>query len=255
MNLGRESVPIAYPDRSEPRAAFRRVVEMLAQATPVTAALAHLYGYTHPTLFERDIEQFLRDIAETVNDQQERLTRLEAVLAPRAAIGALAVDVAFFILRTNSSGRSDPIAFEALCDAFPDAKRELLEEAGAELASLGYATTSAAMGHPIRLARPTNEMFLAFDLVATGRDTRSDALAIVRLWLENEVARNIFLLSEQLDWEPRRLNPALCALRHVFPDGRWSREIHPTLETTSVLITPDERFRLRRISESGRVDG
>ena len=42
---------------------------MLAQGTPVTAALAHLYGYTHPTQFERDLEQFLREIATAVNAQ------------------------------------------------------------------------------------------------------------------------------------------------------------------------------------------
>jgi hypothetical protein len=189
-----------------------------------------------------------------VNGHEERLGALEAVLAPRAIMGALAVDMAFHILRANNSGLSDPVMFETLCEAFPDTERAFIEDAAAELSRQGYATTSAAMGYPIRTVRPMNAMFLAFDLAATCRDTRADALVIARLWLEDESARNVFRLCEQLDWEPRRLNPALSALRHVFRNGRWSREHHPTLVTTSVLVTPDERFTLRHILESGQVD-
>lgn len=247
-------MPINYPERDEGCTAFRRILEALSQATSVTAALAHLYGYTHPTQFEQDLEQFQREIAVTVNDHEERLVRLEAVFATRATLSALALDEAFHILRVNGTGLGDPITFEALCEALPNVGKALLEEATAELGHQNYATTSAAMGHPVLSVRPTTSMFLAFDLAATGRDTRADALEIARLWLEEESARNIFRLSEQLGWEPRRLNPALNTLRAVFPDGRWSREIHPMLATTSILVTPDERFMLRRILESGRVD-
>jgi hypothetical protein len=247
-------MPVSYPERSEGRAAFRRVIEMLSQATPVTAALSHLYGYTHPSQFERDLERFQREVAATVNDHGERLTKIEAHLAPRATLSTLALDLAFYVLRTNTTGRGDPIVFGDLQGAFPDIEKMLLEEAVAELAHCGYATTNAAIGYPILNVRPTIGMFLAFDLAVTRRDTRADGVEIARLWLSEEVIRSIFQLSERLGWEPRRLNPALCALRPVFPDGRWSREIHPTLATTSVLITPDERFKLRQIVESGRVD-
>ena len=99
-----------------------------------------------------------------------------------------------------------------------------------------------------------NALFLAFDLAATERNTRTDAVHIAKLLLESEELRNIFRLSERLEWEPRRLNPAICALRPIFPEGRWSRTIHPTFATTSVIVGPDERFKLRRIVECGRVD-
>ena len=247
-------MPIEYPVRDERGAAFRRVVEMAAQATPVTAALAHLYGYTHPSEFERALEQFHRDIAATVNGHEERITRLEAALAPRALVSSLALDVAFHILQTNNTGRLDSLVFDELCAAFATTDVKVLEEAVAELAHLGYADTTAAFGVAIRAVRPTTAMFLAFDLAATGRDTRADAIKIGQLWLTEELTHNVFELIKRLEWDPRRLNPALAALRHVFPDGRWSRENHPTLKTTSVLVTPEERFKLRSIVESGRVD-
>ena len=245
---------IEYPKRNEGRAAFRRIVEMLAQGTPVTAALAHLYGYTHPTQFERDLEQFLRDIATAVNAHAERVAALEAKLQPRSVVSSLALDVAFHILQANQSGRCDPLPFDALCGALAGAEKGTVEEAAAELSSQGYAKISSAIGNPIRAVSPTNSMFLAFDLAATGHDTRADALIVARLWLEDEATRSVYRLSKQLDWGPRRLNPALLVLRPVFADGRWSQEIHPSLAITAVLVTAEERFKLRRIVESGRVD-
>lgn len=245
---------LAYPERDERRAAFRRILEALSQATPVTAALAHLYGYTHPSQFEQDLERFQRELAVTVNDHDERLVKLEAILAPRATLGALALDVAFHVLRTNDTGRGSPIGLNALQEAFPGVEKTLLEEAVAELSHRGYIGSSAAIGHPLVKFRPTSALFLAFDLALTQRDTRADAVKIAQLWLDEDAMRSVFQLSARLGWEPRRLNPPLCALRPVFPEGRWSRESHPTLATTSVLVTPDERFKLRRIVESGRVD-
>jgi hypothetical protein len=99
-------------------------------------------------------------------------------------------------------------------------------------------------------------MFLAFDLAATGHDTRADAVVIARCWLEDEATQNVFGLLAQLGWEPRRLNPALATLRPVFPPGYWCEEKgleHP-LAATSVVVTPEERFKLRRIVERERVD-
>ena len=247
-------MPIAYPERNESRLAFRRVLEALAQATPVTAALAHLYGYTHPSLCEQDLERLQREIAETVNDHDERLIRLEARMAPRAVLNELALDIAFHTLRTNDTGREAPVIFDALEAAFPSTQKALLEEAIAELAHNGYVTTSAAMGHPIHLYRPTRDLFLAFDMATTGNNTRADAIEIAQIWLVEDETWNIHRLEERLGWPVRRLNPALWALKPVFPEGRWSREIHPTLATTAVLISPEERFKLRQMVTTGRVD-
>lgn len=239
---------ITYPVRSEGRTAFRRVIEAIAQEVPLTGALAHLYGYTHPTLFERDIESFQRQLATSANDHEERITLLEAILAPRAAMSPLALDVAFHILREDDSGCWYAVEFQELWATFPEAQEDELEEAVAELCHLGYAT------YEFVTVRPTVAMYLAFDLVATGRNTRSDAVEIARLWLEDEQFSNVALLEQHLGWELRRLNPALEALHHIFPYGRWSEELQPRFATIGVLITVDERFQLRRIVQSEQVD-
>lgn len=245
---------ISYPERSEGRAAFRRLLEAASQATPVTAALAHLYGYTHPSQFEQDIEKFHRQVADSVNEHEDRIARVEAALAPRARINPLALDVAFYLLRANTTGRRDLVLFSDLQAVFRDMSKGLLEEAVAELKHLGYVETTSVLSQPIRTVQATNAMFLAFDLVATGNDTRADAVQIAGLWLENDRLANVYELEKELGWGPRRLNPALGALLPIFPQGRQSGALHPRLEVVSVLVTPDERFQLRQIVSTGHVD-
>ncbi|WP_119304442.1 hypothetical protein [Dongia deserti] len=235
------------------KALTRILLEMAAQATPVTAALAHLYGYTHPSQFEQDLQRFRTDVAQKLTDHEEQLRALTHLLSPMAVIGETAMQVAIHLLRINTTGRSDPVPFEKLVDDLKHIPRDRLEESVAELSAHGFVTTAAASGHAIINVRPTNAAFLAFDQAATGRDIQADAVHVASLWLEDEQLRNVFKLSEHLGWEPRRLNPALGALRTVFAEGRWSKERHLMLETTSVLVTLDERFKLRQIVESGRV--
>ncbi|TCH97647.1 hypothetical protein EJV46_16145 [Roseococcus sp. SYP-B2431] len=246
---------ISYPERDEGRAVTRRLIEAAAQFTPITAALAHLYGYTHPSQFEQDLERFQREIAEATNDHSERLERLGARINGQIVLDPLALQVAFHTLSMNDTGMMRAVSFESLQEAFPGDTKTALEDAVAELAHHGYVRTTTAMGAAILQYRPTGALFLAFDRVAMDFDTRSDAVEIARIWLDGDPAlTNVFQLKEHLSWSGRRLNPALAALEHVFHPRRWSQEIHPTLFTTSVLVTPDERFKLRRIVNDGRVD-
>lgn len=245
---------IQYPERDEGRTALRRMIEVAAQATTITAALAHLYGYTHPSQFEQDIERFLKGLASAVNDQEDRITRLEVSFSPRLVVSGLALEVAVHMLRINETAHTDLLTFDRLLQGFPGIDKVAIEDAVAELSVRQYVETSAAIGHPIRIISSGPSLFLAFDLAATGRNTRADALKIAKLWSENSEMRSVVKLSEHLGWEPRRLNPALKVLRHVFPDGRWSKSMHPTFTTTSVVVTPEERFKLRSMIENGRVD-
>jgi hypothetical protein len=245
---------ISYPVRSEGRAAFRRILEMAAQFNSFTGALAHLYGYTHPSEFEQALEAFHKSIAATVNDHDARLDQLETLLAPRARIGELALDVAFHLLRTDETGRGLLVDFTDVRSAFEGVSKEILEEAIAELERLGYVTTTSALSHPIRTIHPADDLYLAFDLAATGNDTRADAIQIAGLWLEHDELRSVRRLEEHLGWPLRRLNPAVGALLRIFPPGRRSGEVQPTYKVMSVLVTQDERFRLRRMTQTGSVD-
>ncbi|UEM04752.1 hypothetical protein JL101_004735 [Skermanella rosea] len=242
------------PTRNEKRAALRRSIEALAQATPVTAALAHLYGYTHPSQFEQDLERFWNEISALVNNHEDRLQRLEAKLEPSIVLSSLALEVLTWLLSSNTTGRSEPVMFQGIVDAFTGIDRRDLEESVSELAHLGYATKSSAIGHPIRSVRLTTDAFLGFDMAATGNDTRADAIHVAGLWVEDERLTSIYALKDHLGWEPRRLNPAIAVLLPIFPKGRRSGEQHPQFITTSVLVTSDERYQLRRVIETGRVD-
>lgn len=118
----------------------------------------------------------------------------------------------------------------------------------------GYLTIKATMSQPIACFTPETALYLVFDRAATGRDTSADAVEIAGLWLQDNTMHIIPHLRDRLGWEPRRLNPALCALRYVFPENGWSQLLDPSLVTLRVLIGPSERFQLRRIMESGRID-
>lgn len=246
---------ISYPEQDEARAATRCIIEMVAQFTPVTAALARLYGYTHPSEFERDRERFFRDLADNANSTEERLTRLEGFLAARVTVSDLALDIAFHVLRTDNIGWSGNFfQFTALQDHFSSVETPLLEEAVAELKHGGYLAIFATANQPIVCFTPETALYLAFDRAATGRDTSADAVQIAGLWLQDDTLHIIPQLRDRLGWEPRRLNPALCALRYVFPETGWSQLLDASLVTRRVLISPTERFQLRRIVETGRIN-
>jgi len=253
---------IQYPDKSERRAAVRRLAEAAAQICPVTAAFAHLYGYTHPSQFERDLEQFLRDAADAINEHaddlqrhEKRITSIEAFLAPKTTVGGLALDIAFHTLQTNTTGRGSPaVPFAGLKESFSGFDPGALEEALAELQFVGCVTLDAALGSMVVQYRPTAGMFLAFDLAATGLDTRADAIEVANAWLLDGGLTSTFSLSESLGWNPRRLNPAVLALDLALPMAVWSQERHPVWAHTQILMTPDVRFALRQIVNTGRVD-
>ena len=58
---------IEAPEPDKSKTATRAIAEALAQATPVTAGLARLYQYTHPSEFEQEVQQWRRDISDAVN--------------------------------------------------------------------------------------------------------------------------------------------------------------------------------------------
>jgi hypothetical protein len=112
----------------------------------------------------------------------------------------------------------------------------------------------ATTNQPIVCVTPETALYLAFDRAATGRDTSADALEIAELWIKDDTLHIVPQLSDRLGWEPRRLNPALCALRYVFRESGWSQLLDPTFVTLRVLISPSVRFQLRQIVERGRID-
>jgi hypothetical protein len=244
---------IEYPKQDE-HAALRRILEAAAQATPVTAAFAHLFGYAYPGAFEEAKEAYLRDLGSATNDHSERLTRLEQVFAPRAVISPLAALIALQMLTLNRSGRPDAISFDEIVELLPGKDRTQSEEAVSELKHRGYVETVPVLGSRHGRVRPTLAMFLAFDKSATGNDTRLDAIEIAKTWLLDPSTTSVDTLASKVGWEPRRLNPALMALRDYLPNATWSNEIHQVYAETYLALSSDEKFSLKELITSGRVD-
>ena len=95
---------IVPPQDNARRAAGRVVVEALSQATPITAGLATLYRFTHPSEMQRVVEAWRIEVSDTLNDHDVALQRLEAVISPRLRIGELALELALWLAEHAQDG-------------------------------------------------------------------------------------------------------------------------------------------------------
>ncbi|MDQ1153059.1 hypothetical protein [Brevundimonas sp. SORGH_AS_0993] len=236
---------IEPPKENVDRALWRAVAEAATQFTPVTAALARLYQTTHPSQFQKDVERWHEVVSDTANDHEARLQTLEAAHQPKLKLSPDATALALWLAETSAYGLEDPIGFDAVSAAFPEAAKRDLEDAAAELASFGLVKTSAAFGHPVRLVRPLSNLFALFDPLVKGVSPQDDAAILAAKALELD-SGNVPGLMEALGWDARRLNPALMLLMSVIP-GPISQEISRDLATRFFAMTPDTRVALKRL--------
>lgn len=236
---------IQPPKENIDRALWRAVAEAATQFNPVTAALARLYQTTHPSQFQRDIEHWHEGVSDAVNDHEARLQALEMRHQPKFLMSDEASALAMWLAETSEFGLEDPVGFDAVRAAIPDVPTRDLEDAVAELSAFGLASASATVGQPVRLVRPLYPLFALFDPLVKGWSPQDDAatLAAKALDLDNG---NVPTLRAALDWEVRRLNPALMLLKAIIP-GPVSREISPDLATRFFAMTPDTRVALKRL--------
>ena len=102
---------IESPKSGSRKAGIRVVVEALAQAMPITAGLAHIYGFMHPTEMERLVVLWRDQASDNLNVHEARLRRIEEKLAPRQRVSDIAkVTLRKLVLssRISSSLRSLP---------------------------------------------------------------------------------------------------------------------------------------------------
>lgn len=87
--------------------AVRILIEAAAQATPVTAALATILRFTHPSDLQKALDKQRSDMIATAVDHEARLSVVEAFVRPRLRISirALALGRAVSELSTGTLGR------------------------------------------------------------------------------------------------------------------------------------------------------
>ena len=239
------------PPKSSPRKAGIRVVaEALAQATPITAGLAHLYCFTHPSEMERAVASWRDQVSDTLNAHDAMLCRLEEKIAPRLRVSEIALALMLWLVETSESGLSTPLSFEEVLSAFPETDKGSLEEACHELQHLDFASLSAALGHSVRSIRPTYRLFWEFDPISIGTNPTADAAAIAQLMIDDDNMASIPRLHEKLGWPKRRLNPAVARLMPFVADGRTRTVIQNDYPTLGFALAAEDRFKLKRFIES-----
>ena len=228
---------------------MRVVAEALAQMTPITAPLAHLFRFTHPSEMERAVASWRGQTSDALNAYDARIGRLEEQIAPRLRVSEIALTLMLWLVDTSESGLLTPLGFEEVLSAFPKTDKDSLEEACHELQNLDFVSLSAALGHSVRSIRPTYKLFWEFDPISIGTNPTADAAAIAQLMIDDNNMASIPRLHEKLGWSKRRLNPAVARLMQFVAPGRTSREIQNNYPTTVFVLDAEDRFKLKRFIE------
>jgi hypothetical protein len=236
---------ITPPVENVDRALWRAALEATAGFTPVTAALARIYQVTHPTQFAQDLAGWRQDISSAANDHEARLLALEAK-RPKLTLSADAAALARWLSAQSQTGLDDPVDYDVLAAAFPEATPRDLQDAAAELQMYGLAEVAKAMGYPLRLVTPTYALFALFDPLTQGTSPQSDAVAVARaaLDLDSGDARE---LEAHLGWPRRRFNPAFALLLTRVDDRSIRKVVQPDYPSLGFGIAAEERVRFRAL--------
>lgn len=237
---------ITAPIESTDRAVLRAVLEASAQFLPVTAALTRLYQTTHPSQFQQDVTRWQAAVSDSVNQQDARLSALEAAHSPRLLLSDEAVAVAKWLSETSEFGLEDGVELGELVAGLGSIDKADLEDAVAELQASGLVSSQGAIGAAMVRLRPTVLLYALFDPLTVQTNPQSDAALLAAKALELNTG-SVRQLREALEWSARRLNPALMLLMTQLP-GAVSREVSPDLATRFFSMTPDNRFALKRLA-------
>ena len=239
------------PPKSSPRKAGIRVVaEALAQATPITAGLAHFCGFKYPSEMERAVASWRDQASDTLNVHEAKLRCLEEKLVPRLHVSEIALALTLWLVETSENGLITLLSFEEVLSVFPEMDKGELEEACFELKHLDFASVTATIGRPVMFISPTYKIFWEFDPIFLGTNPTDDAVAIAQLIIDDNNMALIHRLHEKLRWPKRRLNPAVARLMPFIADGRTSKEVQSDYPTSGFVIITEDRFKLKRFIES-----
>ena len=241
---------IEPPKKNPVRDAPRVIFEALAQSLPVTAGLARVFSYTHPSAMDRELALWREQVSDHLGCHEDRLRHIEEMLAPRLRVGDVALELARWMVKTSGSGLKEPVDFEELLLAFSEVDRGALEEACFELAHLDFVSVSSAIGHAVRTIRPTYRLFWTFDPIWMGTDPTADAVVIAQLMIDDNEMGWVPRLHEHLGWPGRRLNPAVARLLEIVASHRTSKQVQDRYPTMGFSITAEDRFELKRFIES-----
>lgn len=233
------------PVENVKRALWRAALEAGAGFIPVTGALARIYQVTNPTQFSQDLNTWRLEVSNAVNDHKARLDALDAK-RPKFLLSPDATALATWIALSSDAGMDDPVQYEKVVAAFPDATARELQDAAAELEMHGLATVSKAIGDPLRAIVPSYELYALFDPVVLGTSPQNDAVTIAQAALELD-SGDAKELQTHLAWSRRRFNPAFALILTLVYPGRIRQVIQPNYPRIGFLMAPEERVRFKAL--------
>ncbi|MBB4375103.1 hypothetical protein GGD63_007947 [Bradyrhizobium sp. cir1] len=223
------------------REVYRLIFEGAGQIAPVTAGLAALLRFTHPSELQKALDVQRLALVDTAADHEARLVALEKLFAPRLAISSGALIVGRDACLRSSAAFSEYITYTDL-EAFTALPKREWEEVLAELKQQ-------------KLARPENgrmmllwRFFCLFDPLFNGTDPVGDAAMLAgRLADCADIdSASAFVAAPNL--APRRFNPAMMFLSKASGE-RVKRTINGEWRCLGEL-SGDDRYRLRNVQSN-----
>ena len=160
-----------------------------------------------------------------------------------------ALRLARHIAHVSEKGLRSPISWPEIVASFDADDRGQLAEAAFELELCGLLKVSRGANDPDGIAhlRPYFELYWAFDGEVLNYPTERDVATLIEHLLADANLGSAPKLLEAVGWSPRRFNPAFARIVDVFPDGRVSGEVQPNYPAMAVIMTSEDRARLRQL--------
>ena len=242
------------PDDRDLRSAIRILLEMLLLTNGLTGPFVHLYRYTFPPEFERQLEKWRELVARNIAELNEAVRQLQRLLVSESSINETSFEVARFLVNQASKGYQDELCFTQVAKALPDIQEELLELACFDLKQRGFLEFDDAMGHEVFLIYLQPVLFQTFDPIFHGNNPTADAVELAKLLLTDHQSISASELEKTSSWPRRRFKPALSLIAEVLPAGSYSRFVRDRHSLGAIDIGPEARACLERFITDNSCD-
>ena len=241
-----ERKPIMPPAGDKKRELTRGIVEAAVELAPGGSFVTNILHVTVPPKSDKGRDQWQKAISERTNENTGRLDEHEHLLKPTATLTGTAAQIAVALAKACPNGLGyERYDLDALSMLLPNVRREEIEDATADLESLGLVERERYLGkHWFIRLMPA--FYVQLDHQIMGWDSTADAVTLARLLVEKDISGATADLQKKTGWEKRRFNPAFRVLLGMFPEGRVSRQIQSDYPASYVHILPEDRARLRR---------
>lgn len=167
------------------------------------------------------------------------------------SLSEYALRLARHIAHVSEQGLRDPMAWDEIVAAFDADDRSQLAEAAFELEIDGLLSVARGSNDPhgISHIRPYYELYWTFDGEVLNYPTAQDIAELAQRLLDDETLGSAPKLKDAVGWSLRRFNPAFARIIEEFPDGRISGESQADYPSRFVIVTAEDRVRLRHLLE------